>query len=232
MKTVTAMPMLCKPLMPTLSKSACKNRPPTSPTVLATPPFFPISSDCFAATEDLSSTCGGIGPYTIITWEPDAIRLQANPNWPGSTPPAFENIKVRFYDTVADLRVSLEEFGSVDVAWTGLPYSDFITLQNSGGYQSWTGPSAFKSYLIFEQSQPPWDKRSLREAAALSLDREALADIVFEGERKPLYSPVPDEVPDHIAAAARTRRGACSILAARRRLLRAETVGDYAVVFE
>ena len=171
------------------------------PTVLATPPFFPISSDCFANTEDLTSTCGGIGPYTIITWEPDAIRLQANPNWPGSTPPAFEHIKVRFHDSVADLRTSLEEFGSVDVAWTGLPYADFVALQDMGSaYQSWTGPSAFKSYLIFEQSQPPWDKRSLREAAALSLDREALAEIVFEGERLPLYSPVPDEVPGHIPA--------------------------------
>ncbi|MBE2220139.1 MAG: transporter substrate-binding domain-containing protein [Anaerolineae bacterium] len=171
------------------------------PQVLATPPFFAISSDCFANTEDLTSTCGGIGPYTIITWEPDAIRLQANPDWPGSTPPAFENIKVRFYSSVADLRTSLEEFGAVDVAWTGLPYADFVALQNSGDlYQSWSGPAAFKSYVIFEQSQPPWDKRSLREAAALSLNREALAEIVFEGERLPLYSPVPDEVPGHIPA--------------------------------
>ena len=170
------------------------------PNVLATPPFFPVSSDCFAAAEDLTSTCGGIGPYTIITWEPDAIRLQANPDWPGATP-AFENIKVRFYDTVANLRISLEEFGAVDVAWTGLPYADYEELRDSGSrYQSWTGPSAFKSYLIFEQSQPPWNKRSLREAAALALDRDTLADSVFEGERLPLYSPAPDDVPGHIAA--------------------------------
>ena len=167
------------------------------PNVLATPPFFPISSECYADTEDLTATCGGIGAYTIITWEPDTIRLQANPDWPGPAP-AFENIKIRFYDTVGDLRVSLEEFGSVDIAWTGLPYSDFVELRDFGSlYQSWTGPAAFKSYLIFEQSQPPWNKRSLREAAALSLDREALAEIVFEGERLPLYSPVPDEVPGH-----------------------------------
>lgn len=169
------------------------------PQILATPPFFPISSECYADTEDLTSTCGGIGPYTIITWEPEAIRLQANPNWPG-TPPAFENIKIRFYDTVANLRVSLEEFGAADIAWTGLPYADFVELgQLDDQYQSWTGPAAFKSYLIFEQSQPPWDKRSLREAALLALDRDVLAEIVFEGERLPLYSPVPDDVPGHVA---------------------------------
>lgn len=170
------------------------------PHVLATPPFFPVSSDCFAETEDLNNTCGGIGLYTILTREPDAIRLQANPNWPG-TPPAFENIKVRFYNTVADLRMSLEDFGAVDVAWTGLPFADFVDLRDQSGlYQSWTGPSAFKSYLIFEQSQPPWNKRSLREAVALALDRDVLANEVFVGERLPLYSPVPDDIPGHIPA--------------------------------
>ncbi|MFO7679455.1 MAG: ABC transporter substrate-binding protein [Chloroflexota bacterium] len=177
------------------------------PTVLATPPFFPISSDCFPAVEDLTSTCGGIGPYTIVSWEEDNIRLKANPEWPGSPPPAFENIKIRFYDAVSDLRVSLEEFGSIDAAWTGLPYADYAELRgvdaDANGiadYHSWSGPSTFKSYLIFEQSQPPWNKRSLREAVALSLDREALAETVFAGERLPLYSPVPDDVPGHFPA--------------------------------
>jgi peptide/nickel transport system substrate-binding protein len=50
---------------------------------------------------------------------------------------------------------------------------------------------------VFEHSQPPWNKRSLREAVALSLDREALAAPVFEDERLPLFSPAPDDVPGH-----------------------------------
>jgi peptide/nickel transport system substrate-binding protein len=177
------------------------------PTLLATPPYFPISRDCFADTEDLRNTCGGIGPYTIVSWDDDGIRLKANPEWPGSPPPAFENVKIRFYDSVAELRVSLQEFGSIDMAWTGLPFPDFTQLslldENGDGtpdYRSWDGPAIFKSYIIFEQSQPPWNIRSIREAAALSLDREALAQAVFAGARAPLYSPVPDAVPGAIAA--------------------------------
>lgn len=177
------------------------------PTLLATPPFFPISRDCYAETEDLTSTCGGIGPYTIVSWDEDNIRLKANPEWPGSPPPAFENIKIRFYGSVTELRVSLQEFGSIDMAWTGLPFTDFLQLSRlddnddgSPDFRSWDGPAIFKSYLIFEQSQPPWNVRSIREAAALSLDREALATAVFGGSRQALYSPVPDEVPGAIAA--------------------------------
>jgi peptide/nickel transport system substrate-binding protein len=168
------------------------------PAALATPPFFPISNECYADTEDLASSCGGLGPYTITSWEPDNIRLKANPEWPGSPPPAFENIKIRFFDSIGDLRVSLEEFNSVDIAWTGLPYADYADLQEvAGDYRSWSGPATFKSYLVFEQSSPPWNKRSLREAVALALDREALAAPLFADERLPLFSPVPDDVPGH-----------------------------------
>jgi peptide/nickel transport system substrate-binding protein len=170
--------------------------PAIAPAALATPPFFPISSECYADTEDLASTCGGLGPYTITSWEPDNIRLKANPEWPGSPPPAFENIKIRFFNSVEELRISLEQFNSVDMAWTGLPYADYADLQAAGEYRSWAGPATFESYLVFEQSSPPWNRRSLREAAALALDREALA-AVFGDERLPLLSPVPDDVPGH-----------------------------------
>lgn len=177
------------------------------PSILATPPFFPISQDCYAETEDLTSTCGGIGPYTIVSWEPDNIRLKANPEWPGEPAAAYENIKVRFYESAAEMLVSLEQFGSIDMAWTGLPYADFANLRgidaNGDGladFRSWTGPAIFKSYMIFDQKQEPWTRRSIREAAALSLDREALAATVFGGERAPLLSPVPDEVPGFVAA--------------------------------
>jgi len=177
------------------------------PSILATPPFFPISQDCYAEAEDLTSTCGGIGPYTIVSWEPDNIRLKANPEWPGEPPPAYENIKVRFYESVAEMRVSLEQFGSIDMAWTGLPYTDFANLrgidEDSDGladYRSWTGPANFKSYIIFDQKQEPWIRRSIREAAALSLDREALAETVFNGEREPLFSQAPDETPGFVPA--------------------------------
>ena len=135
------------------------------------------------------------------------IRDRANPEWPGEPAAAYENIKVRFYGSVAEMLVSLEQFGSIDMAWTGLLYADFANLRgidaNGDGladFRSWTGPAIFKSYMIFDQKQEPWTRRSIREAAALSLDREALAATVFGGERAPLFSPVPDDVPGFVAA--------------------------------
>lgn len=174
------------------------------PALLAAPPFFPISRDCYAEAGDPGSTCGAIGPYTIVSWDlNDRMRLRANPDWPGEPKPAFENITVKFYGDAASMRRSLTEFRSVDLAWTGLPFQDMVDLTaldaNGDGqpdYRGWTGPPTFKSYIIFEQATEPWNSERVRQAASLAVDREALA-AVFGGARLPLFSPVPDTIPGH-----------------------------------
>ena len=176
------------------------------PSLLATPPYYPISSACFNDAADPLSTCGGIGPYTIVSWEiGERIRLKANPEWPGLPAPAFENIQVRFYNDLPSMQRSLTELQSIDLAWTGLPFSDYQTLaavdQNGDGdadYANWQGPAIFKSYLIFDHDSDQWKNPRVRQAAALALDREALAAL-FDGLRLPLNSPVPDAVPGHLA---------------------------------
>ena len=177
------------------------------PSLLATPPYFPISDECYVETADPGSSCGGLGPYTIANWAGgDRIRLEANPQWPGRPAPAFENIIVRFYGDAAGMRKSLAEFQSIDLAWTGLPYSDFLELQNQDvdgdgnvDIKPWDGPSTFKSYLIFEQETPPWNSKQVRQAVSYAIDRNAIVEDVFGGSRIPLLSPIPDEVPGHVA---------------------------------
>jgi peptide/nickel transport system substrate-binding protein len=176
--------------------------------LLATPPYFVISSTCFPETQEPLSACGGIGPYTIVNWTPgERMRLRANPNWPGEPAPAFANILLRFFESTADVRRSLEEFQSIDVAWTGLPYNDFVALRqqdvNGDGapdFTAWEGPTIFKSYLIFDQATPPWDSKKVRQAAAYAIDRIALARDIFAHGRLPLYSPIPDSVFGHFPA--------------------------------
>jgi peptide/nickel transport system substrate-binding protein len=173
--------------------------------LLATPPYFPISNECYLETWDLASPCGGIGPYTIVGWESDRIRLKANPGWPGSPAPAFENIHVRFFEEPADVLRSMIDFQSIDIAWTGLPFSDLLELRDTDlegdgtvDFTSWQGPAVFKSYLIFEQDNPPWNNNNVRQAVAYAVDRNALANNVFDGSRHPLSSPVPDAFPGHV----------------------------------
>ncbi len=191
---------------PTTVKIIVKEPTAAFPAILTAPPFFPISSECYSDAGDPGSTCGGIGPYTIVNWAlNDRMRLRANPDWPGEPKPTFENITVKFYPDAGSMRRSLVEFRSVDLAWTGLTFNDFTELSaldadgnGANDYTAWVGPSTFKSYIIFEQTTAPWDSERVRQAAALSIDREALA-AVFGGARLPLLSPVPDDIPGHLA---------------------------------
>jgi peptide/nickel transport system substrate-binding protein len=165
--------------------------------MLATPPFFIVSSDCFPLHVDVTASCGGIGPYTIFQWEPgEYIRLKANAQWPGPAP-LFESVQVRFYDDPARMRRSLEN-GAIDAAWANFSLNDMLELRNNPELRFWEGPVSFKSYLVFEQSQEPWNDVRVRQAAAFAVNREALATAVFQETRRSLYSPVPDSVPGHI----------------------------------
>ena len=174
---------------------------PTSyfPSVLATPPFYIVSEECYSANPDPANTCAGIGAYSVAEWEPGVqMRLKANPEWPGDAP-VFENINLRFYEDPGRMRRSLEN-KAIDIAWTGLTSGDLLELQTNPAFEYWEGPSVFKSYLVIEQSESPWGNARLREAISLAVDREALAEQVFDGSRKPLYSPVPDDTPGHISS--------------------------------
>lgn len=165
-------------------------------TVLATPPYYIINESCYAAAENPSSDCSSIGPYTITSWRPgEQMRLKANPQWPG-TPPNFENIQVRFYDSSEQMRRALE-IESIDIAWIGLGLEDTLALSASSEYGIWPSPATFKSYLVFEHDTAPWNIPQVREAVAYAIDREVLSAL-FEGTRLPLYSPVPDQVSGHL----------------------------------
>lgn len=171
------------------------------PSLLATPPFFPLDSGCYAETADPTSLCGGIGPYTLANWTTgESLTLQANPAWFGNAP-NFETLQLVFYSDPASLRRALERFQSVDMAINAFGYQEAAALaqqdQNGDGtadFILWDGPTFFKSYLVFEQSQEPWDRKQVRQAAAYALDRAALAAL-FGGSRRPLLSPIPDTVP-------------------------------------
>jgi len=167
--------------------------------VLATPPYFIVSQSCYESDPEPARNCNGIGKYEIIEWKPnESIQLQANPQWPGEAAPAFENVQIRFYEDAESLRNAME-LSAVDMAWTGMPQSTMAQLLDMGGIRAWEGPANFKSYLVFRHNDTPWESVTVREAVAYAVDREALAREVFGGRRQPLYSPLPDSVPEQTA---------------------------------
>lgn len=175
---------------------------PTSyfPTLLATPPYFVVSQNCYDSNNDAARTCSGIGPYEVIEWpSPEQIQLQANPQWFGPDEPLFDNVQIRFYADAEGLQAAME-LGAIDMAWGDIPAGAMQTMLGVPEVQAWDGPPTFKSYVVFQQEDTPWENPAVRQAAALAVDREALAREVFQDRRRPLYSPLPSSVPQHVAS--------------------------------
>lgn len=168
------------------------------PSLVATPPYFVVAPSCELPVFDPLTTCKSIGSYEIVGYEPGiSADLRANPTWPGS-PPAFENIQVRFYPDAQTMRNSLLN-EAIDVAWLGVGQPDVNELAGRNGIQAWPATYTFKSHLIFDHSQEPWINPLVRRAVAYAVDRDSLATI-FGGERAGLFSAVPSSVPGHVAA--------------------------------
>ncbi len=164
---------------------------------LATPAFSAISPLCNFNDYD-PVVCVGIAPYQVSNYEAEvAVSLIANESY-FDDPPPMKKIELRLYPTSRGLANALE-IEAVDVVWQGLSDDDLIELLTKNDYTFWEGAGIFKSYLVFEQSEPPWDDVRVRQAVALSVDRTAISREVFEGLRVPLASPLVDGSPGQIA---------------------------------
>lgn len=170
------------------------------PLLVATTPYTPVSPECYPEAEiDSDSTCGGIGPYKITSWERDIeIDLEQNEGYYG-TAPAWPNIIVKYFEDSTTMRLALVN-GEIDVAWKTLSPTDYPELEGNADLSVIEGPGAYIRYLCFNVTSPPVDDPLVRQAIAAAIDRATITDRVFVGTHAPLYSMVPNGMWSHIDA--------------------------------
>jgi peptide/nickel transport system substrate-binding protein len=167
------------------------------PQLVAATPYYPVSPNCFPADRfDSNSTCGGIGPYTIVTWTQGiSTELRANPGYYGPRPRA-PSIIVRYFGSAGDMRQALEN-GEIDVAWKTLTPAGYQELRANPNFNVVEGGGSYIRYLCFNTTTPPFDDASIRTALAAAVDREPTAYEVFSDTMSALYSMVPDGMWSH-----------------------------------
>lgn len=170
------------------------------PLLIATQPYSPVSPNCYSENEfDVDSTCGGIGPYVITSWERDVeMGLEANPDYYG-TPPAHSKVIVRYFSDSTAMRLALEA-GDIDVAWKTLTPSDYDDLDTDPNFTLMEGPGAYIRYVCFNATSEPFDNAKVRQALSLAIDRTVISQVVFQGTHQNLYSMVPMGMTGHIDA--------------------------------
>ena len=137
----------------------------------------------------------GSGRYTLSSYKPGTQTvLKKSDTYTGDDPAKNDQVIVQYYKTSSDLALALKQ-GEVNVAYRSLSPTDLNSLKNQDGIQIVSGNGIEIRYIVFNEDLQPGSndaqKLAVRQAVAYTIDRQAIADKVYDGTVEPLYSMVP-----------------------------------------
>ena len=158
--------------------------------LLTDPPYFPVSRAYDPNHIQSDQTAGGAGPYYITKWVRDQeLDLQANPYYYGPQP-KIKKVIIKFYKDATTMRLALEN-GEINIAWRTLRPTDIKSLREEGKFNVVEIPSSYIRYICMNTVKGPTKDVRVRQALAYAVDREQIAERVFQGTVEPLYTLIP-----------------------------------------
>ena len=172
----------------------------TWPFILTTAAAAIVPSDAYSATEvQEDQNVIGTGPYQVAEFRPgEQLVLEAFPDYHGDQP-ANSRVIVQLFDTSSALKLAVEQ-GEVDIAYRNLTPTEIEDLRGQDGIEVVEGTGTEIRYLVFNTRQEPFDQLAVRQAIAMTIDRQAIVDNVYEGTVDPLYSMNPVGLAGHTEA--------------------------------
>jgi len=139
----------------------------------------------------------GTGPYSLTKYTPgqQAVFKKFAGFW--GTPARNEGLIIRYYAKSSTLKLALTR-RDVDMAFRDFTPSELLSLQKTKGIIVHKGSGATIRYLVLNLKLAPTDKLAVRKAIAYLMPRQAIANRVYHGLVKPLYSMVAAGLPGHI----------------------------------
>ena len=137
----------------------------------------------------------GTGPFKLKDYEPGRIlRVERDPRYFQAGKPYVNAIEQRIYpDLAAELAALLNKESDIML---GLAETDFDQVSKNPAIQTYRVQSGRFFNLVLRTDQKPFDDVRVRRALQLSLDRQALVDLVLQGfGRVAADSPISSEYP-------------------------------------
>ena len=121
----------------------------------------------------------GTGPFSFVTYQKDAvIRFKANPDYWGGKPPIDDLVFAITPDPTA--RYSKLKAGECHVAPFPRP-ADLAEMQKDPDITVLSQPGLNIGYLAFNASKPPFDKKAVRQAVSMAIDKASIIKDVYLG---------------------------------------------------
>ena len=168
----------------------------TFPFVLTTQAMAIVPSDVFPADgRQPNGQVVGSGRYTVESFESGVQTvLERNENYTGPDPAQNERVIVQYFDKPSAMKLAVEQ-GEIDIAYRSLSPTDVEDLEGQEGLNVLEGAGTEIRYIGFNLNLQPGDndqqKRAIRRAVAYTIDRQAIAENVWNNTVEPIYTSVP-----------------------------------------
>ncbi|WP_157156341.1 ABC transporter substrate-binding protein [Diaminobutyricimonas sp. LJ205] len=176
--------------------------------VLASPAGSIVDEQVFSAdeltpSEEIVDGNAFAGPYVITDYsENELIQYEAFEDYQGLYgTPETPSITGQYFTEETSLKLAVQE-GDVDVAYRSLSPTDLADLREQDEVTVYDGPGSEIRYMVFNFATQPFGTATpeadpakalaVRQAVASVVDREAIANEVYNSTFVPLYSYVPD----------------------------------------
>jgi peptide/nickel transport system substrate-binding protein len=150
-----------------------------------------------AAEEFVQEELIGTGPYTVGEFrEGESITLEANPDYWGDAP-ANERVMIRFFQTSSQMKIALES-GEIDVAHRDFSPDEQADLETNDDVQVIAGDGGRTRYIVLNPFFDEVADVEVRQAIAAGIDRDRIAEDVFNNTVEPIYSMIPPGYPESV----------------------------------
>jgi len=171
----------------------------TWPLLLTAGSFGIVPSDVYPADKlQPSDQVVGSGRYTLADYQPgQQTVMEKNDSYDGADPAKNDRVIIQYFDKASPLKLAVQN-GDVDIAYRSLSPTDIDDLDGADGVNVISGNGTEIRYLVFNTKLQPGDndaqKLAIRQAVAQTIDRQSIADNVYNGTVQPLYSMIPQGV--------------------------------------
>jgi oligopeptide transport system substrate-binding protein len=138
----------------------------------------------------------GNGAFTMQEWTPQSsLTLVKNPNYYGAADVKLD--KIVYYPT-EDISEEFKRFraGELDITYE-VPSDQVKWIEENMKDEYEAKPYLGTYYYVVNTTREAGGKKEVREALALAIDREIIAEKVTQGSFLPAYSWVPPGTPDY-----------------------------------
>ncbi|MDP8962168.1 MAG: ABC transporter substrate-binding protein, partial [Actinomycetota bacterium] len=164
-------------------------------------PFSPLPKVAFEDPQGFEQAPIGNGPFMMDgVWEHNvAVPTKTYPNYQGPDKPKIDGIEFRIY---ADLNTGYNDVvaGNLDIV-EPVPPERLTEARQTLDERYGESPTSAYNYIGFPLYLPTFQKRELRQALSMAIDREAIVNTIFNGTRLAAHSFIAPTIPGYRADA-------------------------------